>query len=76
LGLKFDKFYFPDLGDEGTRFEDIVKANPGKKILFIGKEGDFPADSPILETINFLNGSPCFEITEKYEEKGVSLALL
>ena len=34
--LKFDKFYFPDLGDVGTHYQDIIDVNVGKKILFIG----------------------------------------
>jgi 4-amino-4-deoxy-L-arabinose transferase-like glycosyltransferase len=63
--LKFDKYYFPDLGDEGTRYEDIVKANPDKKILFVGKKGDFPDYKKVLERINFLNGESAFEIVEK-----------
>ena len=63
--LKFDKFYFPDLGDAGTRYQDIVNANPGKKILFIGKPGDFPDNLPKLLTINFLNGNKAFDIVEK-----------
>lgn len=61
--LRFDRFYFPDLGDEGTRYEDVIKANKGKKILFIGKPGDFPTDAKILERIHFLNNEPAFEIT-------------
>lgn len=56
--------YFPDLGDIGTRYEDIVKANPDKKLLFIGKPGDFPPEVHKLSTINFLNGDPVFEIVE------------
>lgn len=63
--LKFDKFYFPDLGDVGTHYQDIVKANQGKKILFIGKPGDFPESSSKLFTIDFLNGTRAFEIIEK-----------
>lgn len=63
--LKFDKFYFPDLGDNGTRYQDIVNANPGKKILFIGKQGDFPDNLPKLLTVDFLNGNRAFEIVEK-----------
>lgn len=62
--LTFDKFYFPDLGDEGTRFEDVKKANPGKKLLFIGKPGDFPSEATHLKTVNFLDGSRAFEIVE------------
>lgn len=61
--LKFDKYYFPDLGDAGTKYEDIVRDNPNKKILFIGKSGDFPEYMEILERINFLNGEEAFEIT-------------
>jgi len=64
--LKFDKFYFPDLGDSGTRYQDIVNANPGKKILFIGKSGDFPDNLPRLLTVDFLNGNRAFDIVEKY----------
>ncbi|MEK7100357.1 MAG: glycosyltransferase family 39 protein [Patescibacteria group bacterium] len=63
--LRFDKYYFPDLGDKGTKYDDIVKANPDKKILFIGKNGDFPEYKKVLERINFLNGETAFEIVEK-----------
>lgn len=62
--LYFDKFHFPDLGDEGTRYQDIVSENVGKKILFIGKIGDFPEDVARLKTIDFLNGNRAFEIVE------------
>lgn len=62
--LKFDKFYFPDLGDKGTQFDDIVRANPGKKLLFIGRKGDFPKDLPRLYSVNFLNGENAFDIVE------------
>ena len=61
--LMFDKYYFPDLGDEGTKYQDVINANPDKKILFIGKSGDFPENATILEKINFLNGDEAFEIT-------------
>lgn len=63
--LKFDKFYFPDLGDAGTHYQDIINANPGKKLLFIGKPRDFPDTVPVLEKINFLDGSGDFQIVEK-----------
>jgi len=63
--LRFDKFYFPDLGDSGTNYQDIVKVNPGKKILFIGKSRDFPDSLPRLLTVNFLNGDSAFDIVEK-----------
>ncbi|MCX6704915.1 MAG: glycosyltransferase family 39 protein, partial [Candidatus Woesebacteria bacterium] len=62
--LKFDKFYFPDLGDTGTRYQDIVNANPEKKILFVGKPGDFPENTQKLFKVNFLNGNEAFEIVE------------
>lgn len=63
--LGFDKFYFPDLGDEGTKYGDIVAQNKDKKILFIGKSGDFPPSANLLEEINFLDGQKAFEIVEK-----------
>lgn len=62
--LRFNKFYFPDLGDKDTMFEDIVSENRGKKMLFIGKRGDFLQSIPKLETFNFLNGDPAFDIVE------------
>lgn len=62
--LKFDKFYFPDLGDKGTQFSDIVKANLHKKLLFIGRKGDFPKEIPRLLSVNFLNGESAFDIVE------------
>jgi len=62
--LRFDKFYFPDLGDIGTKFADIRKENPGKKILFIGKPRDFPDSLPRLLTVDFLNGNRAFEIVK------------
>lgn len=61
--LRFDKYYFPDLGDEGTRYQDIIRSNPNKRILFVGKSGDFPPEAKILERINFLDGTEAFEIT-------------
>lgn len=60
--LKFNKFYFPDLGDKGTQFADIVKSNPNKRLLFIGRSGDFPKQFPRLLSINFLNGENSFDI--------------
>ncbi|MFH1864017.1 MAG: glycosyltransferase family 39 protein [bacterium] len=62
--LHFDKYYFPDLGDVGTQYLDVIKANPDKKILFIGKPGDFPAYTMKLKEIHFLNGEKAFEITQ------------
>ncbi len=62
--LKFDRFYYPDLGDQGTQFSDIVKANPGKKLLFVGRKEDFPKEIPRLYSVNFLNGDNAFDIVE------------
>lgn len=61
--LRFDKFYFPDLGDEGTKFSDIRKNN-GKRLLVIGRSIDFPQDIPRLYNIDFLNGERAFDIVE------------
>lgn len=60
--LKFDKFYFPDLGDKGTGFEDVIKENSGKRILFIGRQNDFPTSANRVHTINFLNGEKVFDL--------------
>ncbi len=60
--LRFDKFYFPDLGDKGTQFADIVKQNPNKKMLFIDRTGDFPNEINRLYSVNFLNGENAFDI--------------
>lgn len=60
----FDKYWFPDLGDQGSHYQDWVKNNPGKKILFVGKPGDFSSTIPILDQVNFLNGSGAFQIVE------------
>lgn len=60
----FDKFYFPDMGDKGTKYVDIIIENKGKKLLFIAKPNDLPPELPRLKRINFLNGQPAFEIVE------------
>ncbi|MDP3973543.1 MAG: glycosyltransferase family 39 protein [Candidatus Daviesbacteria bacterium] len=62
--LRFDKYYFPDLGDRETQFADIVRDNPGEKLLFIGREGDFPKEMPRLLSIDFLNGDNAFDVVE------------
>ncbi|MBI3103901.1 glycosyltransferase family 39 protein [Candidatus Daviesbacteria bacterium] len=62
--LRFDKLYFPDLGDKGTKPQDILEENKGKKLLMIGKSGDFPSGVRRLKVINFLDGSVAFEIVD------------
>lgn len=62
--LRLDKFYFPDLGDDGTQFTDIIKANPGKRMLFVARSGDFPKEIPRLLSVKFLNGEDAFDIVE------------
>lgn len=62
--LSFDKFYFPDLGDEGTRYQNVLDENSGKKILFIGKPGDFPEKIEKKKEVYFLNEAKAFEIVE------------
>ncbi len=60
--LKFSNYYFPDLGDEGTHYADVLKSYPHQKLLFIGKAGDFPQDAHFLQTVYFLNGDIAFQI--------------
>lgn len=60
--LKFNKYYFPDLGDKGTKFEDIIKENPNKKMLFIGRKQDFPSSVPRVLTVDFLNGDRALDL--------------
>lgn len=62
--LKFDKFYFPDLGDDGTHYQDVLKENPNKRVLFIGKHNDFPDYIPRLLTVDFLNDTMAFDVVE------------
>ncbi len=62
--LRFDKYYFPDLGDSGTQHKDILKENEDMKILFIGKQNDFPEDLKRLKTVDFLDGSRAFDIVD------------
>jgi 4-amino-4-deoxy-L-arabinose transferase-like glycosyltransferase len=62
--ISFDKFYFPNLSDVGTGYLDIIKENPGKKILFIGRKEDFPDGVTRLKTIDFLDGNRAFDIVE------------
>ncbi len=62
--LAFDKYYFPDLGDQGTRYADVLQTHPGKKLLFIGRQQDFPATVKPLKTVNFLNGDSDFVIID------------
>lgn len=62
--LRFDKFYFPDLGDKGTQQKDILEKYKDKKILLIGKPGDFPYGGRLLLNVNFLDGTPAFLIVD------------
>ncbi len=62
--LQFNKFYFPDLGDKGTKQRDILEQYKGKRILFIGKNGDFPYGGRKLKEIYFLDGSSAFLIVD------------
>ena len=62
--MGFDKYYFPNLGDEWTSVEVIKADNLGKDILFIGAENEIPEDLNVLETISFLDGQVVFEIAE------------
>lgn len=61
---RFDKFYFPDLGDKGTTYSDIKNKEKGKKLLFVGKPGDFPSNLPRELEVYFLDGSKAFEAVE------------
>lgn len=62
--LRFDKYYFPDLGDEGSKPQDILEEYRGKNLLLVGKSGDFPSGVRKLKIINFLDGNPAFEIVD------------
>jgi 4-amino-4-deoxy-L-arabinose transferase-like glycosyltransferase len=59
---RFDKFYFPDLGDEGTKVDDVRKEFPNKKILFIATPDETPKDQKLLYSVDFLNGKRAFNI--------------
>jgi 4-amino-4-deoxy-L-arabinose transferase-like glycosyltransferase len=61
---RFDKYYFPNLDDTGTKFEDLIQTKKGKT-LYIGKAGDFPENIPRLLSVDFLNGDKAFEIVEQ-----------
>lgn len=60
----FDKYRFPDLSEPGTMYEDLVKENPGKKILFIGKHEDFVDGQNVLLNVKFLDGQNAFDIVD------------
>lgn len=59
---RFDKYYFQDLSK--GRFENIASQNPNKRILFVGRSGDFPKEIPRLYSVDFLNGENAFDIVE------------
>ncbi len=67
--LNFDKYYFPDLTDEGTRYFDIIRKYPNKKLLFIGKPIDFPDDTPRVFSVKLLNGNEDFDVVEVINAK-------
>jgi len=60
----FDKYRFPDLSEPGTMYENLVKENPGKKILFIGKHEDFVDGQKVLLNVKFLDGQDAFDIVD------------
>ena len=60
----FDKYYFPNMADEGTYFPQLVKRFKGKKVLFIGRPQDFPEGTKIIYSVDFKNGEPDFLVTE------------
>lgn len=62
--LKFDKFYFPDLGDEGTKVSDIKSEFADKRVLFIATPDETPQGVKLLYSVDFLNGKRAFNIFE------------
>lgn len=40
------------------------KGVPGRKVLFVGGEGEIPAGSNTIERINYLDGSPSFVVAD------------
>ncbi len=60
----FDKYRFPDLSEPGTMYKDLVKENPGKEILFIGKHEDFVDGQKVLLNVKFLDGQDAFDIVD------------
>lgn len=69
--LNFDKYYFPDLSDEGTRFTDVIKKYPNKNLLFIGKPIDFPDDAKRIFSVKLLNGNEDFDLVEVINAKNI-----
>ncbi len=63
--LKFDKFYFPDLSEDPTPFSKVSEELKDKRVLYIGRENDFPKELPRLKKIYFLDGKSAFDIIEK-----------
>lgn len=63
-GQRKVSLYFPDLGDRGTTPLDILEEYKGKRLLLIGKAGDFPSGVRQLQVIKFLDGSVAFEIVD------------
>ncbi|OGY11714.1 MAG: hypothetical protein A3H88_03520 [Candidatus Blackburnbacteria bacterium RIFCSPLOWO2_02_FULL_44_9] len=69
---RFDKFYFVNDWDIPHETNKIWKLESGsevpvnpKRTLLVTSPGNYPPDWSKLKTINFLDGSPAFEILEK-----------
>jgi 4-amino-4-deoxy-L-arabinose transferase-like glycosyltransferase len=60
--LRFDKFYFPNLSDQDTKYDIVLDQYKDKKVLFIGRKEDFPADVESKLNVNFLDGTSAFEV--------------
>ena len=61
MGNKFDKYLFKEI--------DYAKQSQEPKTLFVGPPSDFPSDAPILDKINYLDGTPAIYIVEGQNEK-------
>ena len=58
----FDKFVFLEDSEVKDIYNSMGKTK--EKVLFIGTAGNFPNSVISLEVINFLDGSPAFQIVE------------
>lgn len=58
-----DQFGFYDVSKVGKylfRKQLIEPSDTGKKVLYVGKQGEIPPGHNIIKTINFLDGNPAF----------------